>query len=196
MLRVFVVFFLLAGAYSAWASREASHFEGALAPFVPQQYELTEPAQAFERAGFNVTPVARFDIEARVLGREIYRSDTVAELAPVDLALGWGPMSDSRILKDIRTSQANRFFYWSTDRFPIPRSVIENSSTNTHLIPATAEIEARLKQIRVGEIVHVGGLLVNAYRPTDGRSWKTSLRRDDSGDGACEIIYVTNLEIR
>ena len=196
MLRAIVVFFLLAGAYSAWASREASPFEGALAPQLPQQYELTEPVQVFERAGFEVTPVARFDIEARVLGREIYRSDTVAELSPVDLALGWGPMSDSRILKDIRTSQGNRFFYWSTDRFPIPRNVIESSSTNTHLIPATPDIEARLKEVRVGEVVHVGGLLVNAYRSSDGRSWKTSLRRDDSGDGACEIIYVTTLEVR
>ena len=196
MLRLFVIIFLLAGAYSAWASRDASYAEGAVAPALPQQYDLTEPAQVFERAGFQVTPVARFNVEARVLGREIYVSDTVAQLAPVDLALGWGPMSDNRILKDIRTSQANRFFYWSTDRFPVSRQVIESNSTNTHLIPATADIETRLKEVRVGEVVHMGGLLVNAYRPSDGRSWKTSLRRDDSGDGACEIIYVTTLEVR
>ena len=196
MLRALVVYKLFAGGYGAWASLEASHPEGMVAPYYPRQYELDEPAQVFKRAGFEVTPVARFEIEARVLGREIYRDDTVAQLAPVDLALGWGAMSDSKVLKDIRTSQGNRFFYWSTDRFPVPRQVIETNSTNTHLIPATPDIEARLKSVQVGEVVRFSGMLVNAYRPSDGRAWKTSLSRDDSGDGACEIVYVTELDIQ
>jgi hypothetical protein len=194
--RGLAVVLMLAGTYGAFASLEASHPDGMLAPYVPQQYELSEPVKPFKHAGFQVTPVARFDIQARVLGREIYRNDSVAQLSPVDLALGWGPMSDSNVLKDIRTSQGNRFFYWSTDRFPVPREVIETSSTNTHLIPATPEIEAQLKSVEVGDVVHFRGMLVNAYRASDRRSWKTSLRRDDTGDGACEIVYVTAVEVR
>lgn len=196
MLRALLMLSLFVGGYGAWAALEVPPPEGMLAPYYPQQYELNEPEPVFRKAGFEVTPVARFEIEARVLGREIYRHDTVSELSPVDLALGWGPMSDSKVLKDIRTSQGNRFFYWSTDRFPVAREVIESTSTNAHLIPATADIEARLKEVKVGDVVHFSGLLVNAYRAADGRSWKTSLRRDDRGDGACEIVYVTNLDIR
>ena len=35
---------------------------------------------------------------ARVLGTERYRFDRASELSLVDLALGWGPMSDTRAL--------------------------------------------------------------------------------------------------
>jgi hypothetical protein len=33
-------------------------------------------------------------------------------------------------------------------------------------------------------------------RGPGGFSWNTSLRRDDTGNGACEIVYVEELEVR
>jgi hypothetical protein len=192
--RVLLVVVLLWSGYGAWAAREPGQI-GMLAPSAPIQTALVAPVQVIEKAGFDLTPMANIDIEARVLSREIYRFDSVAALAPVDLALGWGAMSDSEVLKSIHLRQGGRFLYWSTERFPVPREVIETSSTNAHMIPATAEIEAQLKAIRPGEIVRFSGTLVNAYRPADGRSWKTSLSRSDTGDGACEIVYVTRLDV-
>src|SRR5690606_23298616 len=88
-----------------------------------------------------------------------------------------------------------RFFHWRTERAPVPRATIEQFSTNVHAIPATPEIEQRLRTIRPDDVVHLSGLLVNAYRPDDGYRWKTSVVRDDTGDGACEIVYVTDIEI-
>ena len=40
--------------------------------------------------------------------------DRESDLAPVDLALGWGRMSDEAILKDIQISQSGRFYFWHT----------------------------------------------------------------------------------
>lgn len=192
--RVLLVVVLLWSGYGAWAARESERF-GIVAPHAPIQTALTGSMGVIEKAGFDLTPMANIDIEARVLSREVYHFDSVAALAPVDLALGWGAMSDSEVLKSIHLRQGGRFLYWSTEHFPVPREVIETSSTNAHMIPATPEIEARLKAIRAGEVVHFSGVLVNAYRPTDGRSWKTSLSRSDTGDGACELVYVTRLEV-
>ena len=36
------------------------------------------------------------------------------------------------------------------------------------------------------------GYLVNASFP-DGSSWNSSLRRDDTGNGACEVFYVQSI---
>jgi hypothetical protein len=192
--RVLLVVVLLWSGYGAWAAREPQQIDNRVQS-APIQTALTGPIKIIEKAGFDLTPVANIDIEARVLGREIYRFDSVAALAPVDLALGWGAMSDSEVLKSIHLRQGERFLYWSTDHFPVPREVIETSATNAHMIPATPEIEAQLRAIRPGEVVRFSGTLVNAYRPTDGRSWKTSLSRSDTGDGACEIVYVTHLDV-
>ena len=43
-------------------------------------------------------------------------------------------------------------------------------------------------------VIHVNGWLVDIRGP-HGFAWNTSLRRDDTGDGACEIVYVEALEV-
>ncbi|MEI9898720.1 MAG: hypothetical protein WDN28_33905 [Chthoniobacter sp.] len=44
-----------------------------------------------------------------------------------------------------------------------------------------------------GEIVTMQGYLVNAGK-TGGIDWTTSLSRIDTGNGACEVIYVTGIQ--
>jgi hypothetical protein len=191
-----LIFSLLFLGNVALAERDVrvDHSHGVI-PELPHQEMLANAMPALARAGFELTPVARFDIRGLVLGQLIYETDTVAELAPVDIALGWGAMSDSTVLSRIEMSQGERFFYWRTEAAPVPRAVIEHFSTNVHAIPATPEIERQLRTVRRDDVVRVRGLLVNAYRPSDGYRWKTSIVRDDTGDGACEIVYVTDLQV-
>ena len=49
--------------------------------------------------------------------------------------------------------------------------------------------------VRVGDVVKLDGMLVNLESPDVGTR-TTSLRRDDTGAGACEIIYVKYATIR
>ena len=102
-------------------------------------------------------------------------------------------MSDSSVLESIDISQSSRFFYWHVSEFPIPRREIERSASNMHLIPADDGVRRALKRVRRGELVHIEGFLVDASRP-DGWHWRSSLSRDDTGDGACELVYVEELE--
>ncbi len=165
---------------------------GVVAPGVPQQVDIAHGARL--RRG-NVTLVARahFDITARVLARKHYAHDDGAHLAPEDLALGWGRMSDSAVLAHIQISQSGRFYYWHAARYPIPRREIETSSANMHMIPADDDVRRQLQQLRPGQRVHLEGFLVDASRP-DGWRWKTSLTRDDTGAGACELVFVERLD--
>ena len=130
-----------------------------------------------------------------MLSREDYTFGTEAELSPTDLAVGWGPMSDEAILKKINISQGNRFYYWRVDSFPIPQRQIETHSTNMHIIPANDSVKRQLSKVRQGQLVKIKGLLVEAKR-ADGWNWRSSLSREDTGNGACELMYVTDLYIR
>jgi len=150
---------------------------------------------AFEHRGYHIQPLARFALEARVLSKRLYRYDQGAKLAPLDLALGWGRMSDSRVLEKISISQSNRFYFWYTANPPIPLEEIALSSANMHMIPATTDLEQRLKQLKSGNIVRLRGYLVRASGP-DGFYWQSSLTRSDTGNGACELVWVEELAVR
>ena len=82
-----------------------------------------------------------------MLSRELYSLDREADLSPIDLALGWGHMSDSAVLEKIKISQSQRFYFWRVDEFPIPRGDIERSSANMHMIPANDALASRLKSV-------------------------------------------------
>ncbi|NJN47665.1 MAG: hypothetical protein HC808_15630 [Candidatus Competibacteraceae bacterium] len=116
----------------------------------PIQKTLYGNQQVFEKEGYTITSLAEFKAEARVLLREDYFWDDGAALAPVDLALGWGRMSDNKILEHLEFSQSNRFYYWSTANFPIPRREIETHSANMHMIPASRTVEKQLKKSAEG----------------------------------------------
>lgn len=160
----------------------------------PVQEIFSQPMPVLEKTGYRIHPLARFEIEARVLSKQTYRFDREAELAPVDLALGWGRMSDSAVLAGLDIEQRHRFYYWYTKTFPIPRREIETHSANMHLIPANRLIEKKLKAVRRGNIVKLSGFLAEA-QAADGWRWTSSLTREDTGNGACELIWVERLEV-
>lgn len=181
------------GLYQHLQHRPVDPGPGALAPNPPEQVE--ERAAGFPFKGYTLQPLQNFQIEARVLASERYRTGREADLSPVDLALGWGPMSDSAVLDKIRISQSSRFYYWHVDEFPIPRRDIERSSANMHMIPADDALASRLKSLRAGQVVRIEGWLVEA-RASDGWRWRSSLTRDDTGAGACEVVFVRDLQVR
>jgi hypothetical protein len=64
-----------------------------------------------------------------------------------------------------------------------------------HLIPASSTVRDTLLSTRPGNVVTLSGYLVGASR-SDGFTWNSSLTRDDSGNGACELMYVQSVQRR
>jgi hypothetical protein len=184
--------------FAVWqivSSRPVHRDPGEIAAEDPLQTDLEAP-QTVTRGDFQVIGQAGFSAEVRVLGRERYRLGALADVSPLDIAVGWGPMSDSAVLADIDISQSGRFYFWRyEDEPPIATSAIEQHSANWHLVPANDVIWRKLNRLRVGDVVRLEGMLVNLQNP-DGGTMATSLRRDDTGAGACEIIYVEKATIR
>lgn len=181
------------GAWNWWSKTPLIHESGVLAPEPPVQVELREPS-VFKHGKYSISALAEFAIEARVLSREDYRFDAGAQLSPVDLALGWGRMSDQEILDQVEIRQSGRFYSWSVSEFPIPRREIETHSANMHLVPADGLVRDSIDRVRAGHLVALRGFLIRADR-TDGWHWKSSLTRNDTGAGACELIWVEEFEI-
>ena len=180
---------VLFGAAHWYTQRPIRHAAGTLTQDEPQQ---TAPASdtPIDHGDYVLIPRADFAVEARVLSRMDYTFDAGAALAPFDFALGWGRMSDSAVIEQLDIGQSARFYHYRwRDQPPIPAREIVRSSANMHLIPADDAVASALDRVRVGSVVRLQGHLVDARR-ADGWRWQTSLTREDSGGGACELMLV------
>lgn len=162
----------------------------------PKQTSLPFDApKRFMFRGHVVEPQFAYDIEAVVLSKEHYRIDPPSAVSTVDLALGWGPMSKSEILATMYFHQNARFYSWTTqERPPLPLEELGASAANVHLVYAADAVEDVIDDVDPGDVVRLEGALVNVTFK-EGWTWTSSTRRDDTGDGACEILWVDRAAI-
>lgn len=175
-----------------YSHRDLDPGPGIVAAAAPQQ-RLIDGQAALERGDFRLRPRAEFEATVRILRREHYSLDRISRLAPTDFAVGWGPMSDGRVLADIEISQGNRFYFWRTENWPIDRRGIESNSANWHVIPENEAVASALDRLRAGSIVQFSGRLVD-IEGNDG-GMRTSLSRTDTGAGACEILLASSARV-
>ena len=145
-------------------SRLPPHAVGELAP---QHPVLTPLERNFEilREGFRINAVAEFSMQSIILGRRRYYFDPL-HVAPIDLVMGWGPMSNPAVLRTVRISLAGRDFSW--DIRPPPRissgEVAECSGT-FHIIPARRALRDELLSLRRNHAVQISGFLCDLEAP-------------------------------
>jgi hypothetical protein len=192
-LKTLTVFIVGVAAIFAWnySHGPLTYAPGVLISSDPEQTSTTDTP--FTCGNFTLKPLAHLALDARLLHRKIYRYDRQSSLASIDLALGWGPMSDQRVLDRVNITQSMRF-YWFEYKMPPPISKDEiiSHSTNMHIIPSSPAIASRCKSLRTGALVHFEGDLVEAIAP-DQPPWRSSLSRTDTGNGACELIWLKEI---
>ncbi|MFZ5491150.1 MAG: hypothetical protein ACOY6E_01440 [Pseudomonadota bacterium] len=156
---------------------------------VPIQRDLSDGPR-FMVGGLAARTLAEYTVSARVLSTQRYRFGRTAALAPLDFALGWGRMTEPAVLDRLDIRQSGRWYFWRYQGAPpLPQDEIVRSSANVHLIPADRQVADALRRASPGRTVTLRGYLVQ-IGATDGWRWTSSLRRDDSGDGSCELMYV------
>ncbi len=185
----------LCGVAALWiGDRPIARAPGVLAGDEPQQ-EAPADDQPWEYEGYQVRPRADYSLKARVLSATRYRWDRGSRLAPVDLAVGWGAMSDSATLDRFEVEQGSRYFtlYPHGDGVDLADALLH--AANMHVIPANDDVRRTLVRAKPGHVVTMRGRLVD-IRGADGFTWNTSLRRNDTGAGACELFWADEIALQ
>lgn len=161
----------------------------------PVQTETERPSfEVPTRKGpVTLDPVAAFEVWGVVAGAERYRFDNEAFLSPVDFVMTWGKLPEEPYKSKVSYRQMTRYYFW---RGPadLDAGYIQSHSSNMHMIPASSNVKRALTSTGEGDKVRIRGLLVNASRQ-NGYTWKSSRSRKDSGPGACELIWVEELQV-
>jgi hypothetical protein len=166
---------------------------GITAPDQPKQTNLVGTKE-WKLDDFSFRALAEYSIKARVLSRNNFSVGKESEISPFDLALSWGPMSDQSIIDKIDISQRNRWYRWKADVLPIPAREISINSANVHIIPKDENVEEKFDKVYEGSLIEMKGYLVE-ITTANGWRWKSSLKRDDTAGGSCELFWVEELII-
>lgn len=167
---------------------------GVLAPDPPAVSAAPqEKPPVFERDGHVMTGLARFEAKARLVSIQRYGRDRQAKIAPLDLVLGWGPMSDIGSYRGVDVGQTERQLVFETYDPKLPRETVAAHLVNLHVVGADADIDARLRELRRGSIIEIAGWLVEV-RAGDGWRWKGA-PRDASPAMPGTVLRVQMLRI-
>ncbi len=189
---IILVPFIILVAYFIWPEKTITYPAGITAPEQPVQNNLSITKE-WQKDGYTIKALAEYKIKARVLSRNNFSIGRESDLSPLDLALGWGPMSDQSVIDKIKITQSNRWYHWETDSSPIPLNQVSLNSANVHIIPNNEDVENKLENVYKGSLIEMKGYLVS-INAKDGWHWQSSLKRDDTGGGSCELFLVDTLE--
>jgi hypothetical protein len=166
---------------------------------IQKPYKSDEPMiKEFKNGHFTITSLAEYELSGVVVSKETYSSNWDAEISPMDLAIVWGKLAEPEYSRFITYSQSYRWYHYKwREGSPVDHSYIICHSSNNHVIPANENIYQAIKTIREKDRVVLKGWLVNLKGTYKGQTvtWNTSLSRTDTGNGSCELFYVSQVRI-
>jgi hypothetical protein len=110
-----------------------------------------------------------------------------------DLCVVWGNTAASPHLSDISFWNGIFTCNFETQSRTAWESIRPQQVANNHLLSADDVIRGQVAQVKIGDQVHIRGWL--ASYGSGGNKRGTSTTREDTGDGACETIFVNDFEI-
>jgi len=151
---------------------------------------------------YTLTPRATYAIAGLVVSQ--HRGDALLNLYHQadpgnirDVCVVWG--------EDITNGSYRKVTFWSGEftcsyswSGALTPAFNPEKASNNHLIPADSAVAGRIGAIHVGDQIRMTGLLVDYTVTKDGQeifTRRTSLTRGDTGNGACEILYVIDLAV-
>ena len=154
---------------------------------------------------YSITPLYTYDIYGVVVSTydasgifSILRQGNPSGIK--DICIVWGKNIVHNIFAKLTYSNSGTSCFISNNKAWNDNSLIfdMNALSDNHLLPMNNQISSAIRDIKVGDQVHFQGYLSDfVASDTDDQlvdSRNTSVSRNDTGNGAQEIIFVTAIE--
>ena len=207
MLRVLNKWLLVASAVVAivsfWNRNEVPRnvvFRAELAT-PPRQTPTAKTPFTVDYAGvrYGVEPKFAYDLYGMVVsyrqhdGESLMHRRANDHLNVADLCVVWSDTAFSPTLHEISFWNGIFTCNFETRDAEAWANFDTHEISNNHLISADDAIRDRVGTVRIGDQVHIRGWLSSYGNGPSKRG--TSTTRDDTGNGACETIYIDDFEV-
>lgn len=179
------------GPFASHAPRPA---DGVLVSAEPVYGGLDFQKTWLKDGGFQQLPLGTIDITARVLARRDYRDQGFGRMIPTDLLLGWGAMSDNRVIDHVAIRQSDRGVELTPDSSGAIKAAAAYDSTALLAVYSDfREHATALDAIRVGDVIHLYGWRMK-LKDASGTLWSGGAGNEPIGHRAF-IVHVLMLQI-
>jgi hypothetical protein len=116
----------------------------------------------------------------------------------VDLCVVWGENVRRDSYRAISFSNTQWECHWGTHSEEAWKRFDQTAAANNHMVTDSPSVARALRNVRVGDEVRFRGYLVDYTTFKNGAAAGTrvsSTVRTDAGPGACEVVYVEDMDI-
>lgn len=158
----------------------------------------------YKQEDYRVKPIANYELWGLVVSHNdikkwynMYHDENSVNIK--DLCVVWGKNISSGIYQKMKFTNGEFTCYgdWGEASREETRKFRNDNLSNNHLIASKEKVRKIINEIRIGDQIHLKGMLSSYGKTGTPEKYyrSSSLRRDDAGNGACETIFVENIEI-
>ena len=166
---------------------------------VQQSIALSQFKINFKGRSYQVRPRASYDLRGLIVSHnnpqgigDIYHDSKSIDTK--DLCVIWGLNVRSDAFRKVRywSNAWTCFCQWDESGLSFSPKLLSNN----HLITDNDVIRRKIANVAIGDQIHIKGMLVDYKEIGSQRGWRnSSLVRSDSGNGACEVVFVKELKV-
>ena len=166
----------------------------------PIQLKTTKAPFSFFYRGetYDIEPVAKYELWGLVVTKNNINSwadimHTDASVDIKDICVIWGENVVGSDFHNVNFSSGDFTCYF---QYPHMTVFDHNKISNNHLLSDNEAVRDKIRTAKIGDQIHVKGMLVN-YSPRSNPNWRriSSTIRTDTGNGACEVLFVNEFEV-
>lgn len=112
-----------------------------------------------------------------------------------DLCVIWGGNVSSGVYQKLQFSHDTWTCWVAWQSAEIGAQFKGNQLSNNHLLTDNVQIQAALASAEPGDHIRLKGVLANYANKNNGFFRGTSVNREDTGNGACETVYLAEFAV-
>jgi hypothetical protein len=177
----------------AWSEIPIKRGPGIVADSGPELSKVDDPKDiTFD--GNTFSPFRQVTATVRVVEKDRYFFDGMAQFSPYDVLVSWGETSDQKNLDYINFKLKDRNFHFNKLRLPLDENIIRQQTELWHMVPSTDDVKSSLSSLREGHIIKITGYLVDVTSK-EGLSWNSSSTpsKVTRSGNKHDILWITSL---
>lgn len=156
----------------------------------------------FNEDSFTIMPKFEYELYGLVVSYRLHDSEhgqmihalNKDHINVADYCVVWGENADSHLLSEFTFSNGQFTCNWQTHSNDAWKRFDQYQISNNHLLAVDSSIRDTLDQIKIGDQIYIKGQLAHYTNPMSYERG-TSIVRTDTGNGACETIWVEEINI-
>lgn len=172
----------------------------------PIQTETEKPPFKVDRGGiiYDITPLFNYELYGLVVSKhnskswlDYYHEEWKDFINLKDVCVVWGDNVETEVYQELKFHNGSFTCYIDSksgvDKTAVFQKFKDSALSNNHLLSENDIINQKIMRAEEGDQIYLKGYLVQYSQDEFKRG--SSVSRTDTGNGACETIYITDFEI-